>query len=597
MYDFMILGGSLIDGTGKDAYVADVAAKDGKIVAIGDLGGEEAKQTFDAGGKWVTPGFIDAHSHADCMVALCPDFESLTVQGITTVYTGHCGISIAPMVTHYMGTVNDSEAMERVLPPLFSGGSLGDAPVVNAGLFRAAYGQAYGVDLTWGTWADYLAHIERSGVGVNMVSLVGHGAVRHQVLGTDYRRAATTAEIDQMSRLLHDCMESGANGLSFGFDYSPGDYADEREILALAKIVAQFDGIVSAHTQHRKERRGTVNERFQYHQGHRELLEIGLKTGVRVQLSHVRPAYGGLPDDRLIEAASAYVLDMIDEYRNRGVRVGWDVLPHYMEATFFNPMFASKLQAYVEQCGSLASFQEMLHNPEYYRRLYKELEQGINPGVNAMNGINVRRQGWDTMREVNRCSNKEYLGKTISDLAVERHLSSLDMYLQLLAEDVYACGRLRVPEKSRLGLEFFANHPEASFGLDVTGCNYAGCNRETRPDMPPKYIAAHTEFSGMIHHLASGLISRREDAIASVTGRTARNIGLRDRGFIEVGLQADIVIMDWNKLDTNVDYLRPNRAPKGIDHVFVNGQLSAQHGRALNPRAGRVIRNCDRQHA
>jgi N-acyl-D-amino-acid deacylase len=188
MYDLIVRKGTVIDGTGASAFRTDVAVRGGSIAAVGQLDGCQASRVIDAEGRLVVPGFIDSHSHADCMVAQCPDLESLTVQGVTTICTGHCGIGIAPVHDYYMSTFNDEDAVARVIPHLFAGMRPGHVPAVDARPFKEAYKEVYGVDFDWSTWGKYLAHIERTGVGVNMVPLVGHGQLRHQTMGTDYRR-------------------------------------------------------------------------------------------------------------------------------------------------------------------------------------------------------------------------------------------------------------------------------------------------------------------------------------------------------------------------------------------------------------------------
>ena len=165
------------------------------------------------------------------------------------------------------------------------------------------------------------------------------------------------------------------------------------------------------------------------------------------------------------------------------------------------------------------------------------------------------------------------------------------MMLELLRSDVRTCGRLVVAQKDYIGFSEFVNHPDASIGLDTECCNY-DCCMESRPDMPPVYMGSYSDFSGMVWLIKHpDVCVSREKLIASMTGRTAKNLGLRDRGLVREGMRADLLVIDWERLDANIDYIHPNRAPKGIDYVFVNGVLTAEQGKPLNPRAGMVISN------
>ena len=589
MLDFIIKNGTVIDGTGADARRADVGVHNGRIVLVGDLHDAQAAQVIDAGGRVVAPGFIDSHSHADISVIRTPDLESLTAQGITTVCTGHCGMGLAPLNRHYMGMFNDEEALNAIFPPLFAGDCPGRVPVVELEPLREAYLAQYGIPLDWSSFDEFLAHIEHSGVGPNLVPFVPHGPLRIAVMGVDFRRAATDREVSEMCSLLRQSMDAGAHGLSFGFDYQPGDEADKNELLALMRVVAEYDGIVTAHAQYSPRRGSRIIEGFQPIDGYREMLELGLESGARVHISHLRPGYRGMPAPELTDESCRSVMRLFEAYRAQGVRAGWDVLPHYAEAGHYAPMLASQLLPYVEQCGSLTRFQAMLHLPEYRLRLKYELENGLNPGSRSAAGLNAASPGWHSVYEITQCALPGCTGRTIGELAQKRGQPPLDTLLDLLADDVRVCVRIRVPLKSPLGLDCYASYPDAAFGLDVGGCNF-DCQRETRPDMPPRYDGAYSDFCGMVMLLTCGVIGRREDIIAAITGRTARNYGLLDRGQIAEGMRADLVILDWDALDPGIDYITPNRPPRGVDMVFVNGHLTAEKGRMLNPRAGMVVR-------
>lgn len=595
MYDLLIVNGTVIDGTGSEPQRADVAVKDGIICAVGLLKNAQAKQVIDAAGKLVTPGFIDAHSHADITAARFPEMENLTLQGVTTVCAGNCGMGVAPLGDHYMRTMCDEEAIGRIVPPLMTGFiPQMDVQTLPTDQMRVAFQDAYGVALDWSSWAEFNAHLECEGIGANMMCLVGHAMLRVHTMGEDCCRAATQKEISSMCDLLRCCMEEGACGLSYGFDYAPSSFAQEDELLALARVTAEYDGILSAHVQHSPLRHGKMHVGFQPYQGFREFLEIGLKTGVALRVSHLRTPFKPLADRHAASAAAECLLRLFEEYRSRGVRITWDVLPNYPVAGEYAPMLATKLQCYVERCGSLTRFGEMLQNKWYFAHLRKELLQGANTNKDDLYGFDINTPDWDAMWVVTKHIKPEYEGQSIRALAEQKGMEPLDMLLHLLQTDVRTCVRLVVEQKELIGFADFVNQPDATIGLDVGCCNYR-CNMETRADMPPRYQGSYSDFSGMIWLLKHPDIRvSREALIASMTGRTAQQLGLRDRGFVREGMKADLLVLDWEKLDANIDYIHPDRAPLGVNYVFVNGVLSAQDGVPLDVRAGQVIRNRER---
>lgn len=595
MYDLLITNGTVIDGTGSAPFRADVAVSNGVICAVGKLDGAQVGRVVDAAGKLITPGFIDAHSHADITAARFPGMENLTLQGVTTVCAGNCSMGVAPLTGYYMHLMCDSEAMEQYIPPLMTGLTPQmDVQLLAAEEARAAFRDAYGVALDWSSWAEFYEHLERGGIGANMMCLVGHAMLRVQVMGEDCCRAAGEDEISEMCALLRRCMEEGACGLSYGFDYAPGSFAREDELLALAHVAAEYGGILSAHVQHSALRYGRMHPGFQPYQGFREFLEIGRKTGVKLRVSHLRVPFKPVADRHAASAAAGCLLKLFEEYRAQGVQVTWDVLPNYPVAGESRPMLASKLQCYVERCGSLTRFGEMLHNDWYLAHLRKELLDGANTGKDDLYGFDINTPDWDAMWVITKHANGDYMGKSIRALAEQEKRDPLDMLLHLLKTDVYACARLEAGQKDLIGFADFVNQPDATIGLDIGSCSY-GCNVETREDMPPHYLGSYSDFCGMIWLLKHPDVRvSREQLIAAMTGRTAIQLGLRDRGFVREGMKADLLVLDWEKLDPNIDHVRPDRAPMGVSCVFVNGVLCAQDGKALDVRAGQVIRNEER---
>lgn len=245
--DLAITGGLLIDGTGGPARRADLLIAGGEIHAVGAASGEAARQTLDATGCMVAPGFIDAHSHSDTYLLIEPAAPSKVHQGITTEVVGNCGASAVPRLG---GARMPSDWASMTYPR------------------------------PWRTTAEYRAVLEEAGPAVNVALLVGHNTLRAAVMGYE-GRAATADEVARMARLLEQALDEGARGLSTGLLYAPGLFAAPDEVRRLAAVVAGHGGVYTTHM--RSEGRELVAALD-------ETLAVCRETGVRTEVSHLKTA-------------------------------------------------------------------------------------------------------------------------------------------------------------------------------------------------------------------------------------------------------------------------------------------------------------------
>src|SRR6187402_763238 len=213
-FDVLILNGHLVDGTGSPWYAADIGIRDGRVAAIGRLAGAQAKQTIDAKGRVVAPGFIDMLGQSELTVLVEPTLPSKIFQGITTELTGEGG-SAAPL--------NDA---------------IVKADKVDYDHFK--------ITPDWRTLAQYFARVEKQGLGINMAHLVGATQVRRMVLG-DEDTQPTAAQLARMKALVREAMEQGAVGLSTSLQYPPAPYAKTEELIALAAEASKYGGIYATH--------------------------------------------------------------------------------------------------------------------------------------------------------------------------------------------------------------------------------------------------------------------------------------------------------------------------------------------------------------
>jgi len=287
-WSLLIRNGLVIDGSGAPAMRADVAVEGGRVAAVGPGLRGEAQRTIDATGHYVTPGFIDIHSHSDLFYLGCPAAESKVRQGCTTEVVGMCSFSPAPVHPARKETVR-----------AWAGG-------IGARL-----------DVTWETFGQYLDVLRAARPSINIVHMVGHGALRLAAIGPD-SRAATPDDLRAMERLLAEAVDAGAFGYSTGLVYPPSVYASTDELIALARSMAKRGGLYFSHVRGEA---ATLEEAIA------EAIQIGEVGGVAVQIAHVKAAgpenWGKM--DR--------VLRMIDTARARGLDVTGDVYPYNAGST------------------------------------------------------------------------------------------------------------------------------------------------------------------------------------------------------------------------------------------------------------------------
>ena len=277
MYDILIRGGTVLDGSGKPGFRADIGVRNGQIVQVGALSGETARLVLDADGLIAAPGFIDAHSHSDTSFLIDSSGASKLYQGITTEITGNCGDSPFPYPDE-SGDIRQSAS-----------------------------------------FADFLKRFASDGfaMAVNQAPLVGHGVLRRNVIGAEDRRACPE-DIARMQALLKRELDCGAWGLSLGLEYAPGCFADQNELNALGQTVREYDGLVSCHMR---------SEGLRIRAALEEFINVGRASGVRINISHLKL------DNYTVHGHAADVWSIIQGACREGVRVSADVYPYTASCT------------------------------------------------------------------------------------------------------------------------------------------------------------------------------------------------------------------------------------------------------------------------
>ncbi len=522
-FDLIIKNGVIIDGTGAPPYKADIGVKGDTIAAIKDLSGAKAEKILDAKGLYVAPGFIDMHSHSDVGIFKVPIADNYIHQGVTTIVNGNCGYSIAPLTD-----LNKGEYLKRI---------------------RDRYPD---FNITWETFKEYLEAVETVKPSVNIVSLVGHGAVRSAVLGFEPREPGKR-DMKLMKEFVREAMQAGAYGMSTGLIYVPSMYGDTDEIIELARVVARYGGIYATHMR---------NEGLRLIDSIIEAITIGLKSGVSVEISHLKAS--GRPNWGRVDAA----LHLISDYIDRGYDISADAYPYTASSTSLSALLPRDIRS-----GSSEDILERLKDSDIQRRIRERLDNQL---------FEERFLSWRDVLIAYSKNHPEYEGKTLYDIAESLGLDPVDTLLKILMEDELATGMILFGMNEG-DVEKVISHPYVAIGSDSS----VGPFGEGKPH-PRKYGT----FPRVIaRYVREKRLMSLPEAIRKMTSLPARKLGLWDRGIIRPGYKADITIFNYYTIEDTATYENPHSYPRGIAYVIVNGEVTLEEGR-LNKevRSGKVLR-------
>lgn len=542
VYDILIKGGFLVDGTGMPWVKRDVAIARGRIAKVGHIPRARAERVIDARGKYVTPGFIDIHTHSDIGILLDPTCECAVRQGVTTHVIGNCGDSPAPVSDKHR------DLAER----------------------RFAY-YAKGQRWKWSTFKEYLSFVETQGVGINIAALVGHGSVRMAAMGFE-ERPPTPAEMREMKGYVAEAMRAGAFGMSTGLVYPPGCYASTDEIVELAKIVARHKGFYASHIRGERE---TIVEAV------RECIEIGERAGCPVQISHNNPKYGGWGKSKDIQA-------LWEAARDRGIDVTVDNDIH----TDFGPALSHALPQWIQKLGT-EDLIRVLTDKGKREELKAEIMEDKRPAFGP-SGLLVHER-FDRIWLLRCPRNKGLEGKTVAQVAEERRTDAWSVFFDVIAEE----------RDEAVGIFDYQDIEEIKSTIRhplVMICSDGWVLPKEGPAVtPPPYVpCSYGEYPGVLERFVfKEKVMRLEEAIRKMTSMPSARLGLQDRGIVRKGFAADITIFDLPRvrdkasnlfphLDPHQNY--PHQYPEGVDYVIVNGGLAIDEGRCVGTRAGKVLR-------
>lgn len=475
-FDLLIRNAEIIDGTGAPRFDSDIGIEHDRIVRMGDLAGSTARAVIDLAGRVAAPGFIDVHTHDDRLLLSSPEMTPKLSQGVTTVITGNCGISLAP---------SKCPMPSPVLPPL---NLLDDS----------------GAWFRFRTFGDYLSAIRDQPAAINSAALVGHTSLRAMTMKS-LDRPASGAQIAQMRALVDEALESGAMGVSTGLFYEPAIAAPCEEVIEVCRPLSSHQGIYCTHMR---------CEGDQIDASLDETFRVGRELDVAVVISHHkligRANYG----------RSAHTLERIRAAMSEQT-VCLDCYPYAAGSTILSADRAATS------------------------------ERVIVTWSRAL---------------------PEHAGRDLSDIARDLGLPQNEAVARLLPA----------------GAIYFRMHEDDVQRILAFDQTMVGSDGLPHDDSPhPRLWGTFPRVLG--HYSRSLGLFSLEKAIHKMTGLSARNFQLRDRGVLAEGAFADLVLLDPDQIDSGASYESPQQAARGISHVIVNGVTAWSEGRASGSRSGRVL--------
>ena len=538
MDDLHIKNARVIDGSGKDAFNADLTVSQGIITHVGSKIDSSCQNTIDGSGLVVCPGFIDIHTHSDFTLLLEPMAESRVRQGVTTEVTGNCGGSPGPILP------SGQDAFMEYMTDL--------GKHYKSHIPRQEW--------NWQTLDGFYGQLSARGTAVNVAPLVGHSTLRANVMGYE-NRPPEQKEMQQMKHLLQEELEKGAFGLSSGLIYHPGAFAEKDELIELATVVNNFHGLYATHMR--------SEGKFLF-EAVDEALSVARESGVSLQISHLKcetPAMWG---------KSALLLAKIDQARKEGVRVDFDQYPY----TAYHTSLLEIFPLWAKEGGS-SKMMSILSSPTTRQQVVSDMTYPPADWDNPMEGLD-----WHQIQIVGykRPENRALNGLTVAAMAEALRLDPLEAIFQVFCEEKGGLGMI-VFAMSEKDLTAILQHPCGMIGSDGSSVTPYGVTGKspvhprlygTFPRVLGKYVREETVIS-------------LEQAIQKMTGLPAQKLGLKNRGRIAKGMAADLVLFDENIIKDTATFASPHQYPVGIVQVIVNGQTVIINGEHTGKLPGKRL--------
>ncbi|MFF5987578.1 N-acyl-D-amino-acid deacylase family protein [Prauserella flavalba] len=489
----------------------------------GDREIKHAAPEIDCTGAVVTPGFIDIHTHSDLSFIINPSSDSKVAQGVTTEVIGNCGFSAFP--------VKDERRPELIQ-------------------FLRGLGFHH-TDINWTDFEGYAKRLADARPVMNIAPLVGHGSLRIAAAGGSHTSLSTTSMNDAKA-LLRESLDQGAFGMSTGLTYVPSCFAKPNEIHQFAEILNEYDSLYATHSR-------ATSGMTSFH----EAVEVGSRTGAKVQFSHV-----ALNDPRQWGQAGE-VIQIFSSAADAGINIRYDVYPYNASASALSQYLPDWLQY-----GSEHDMRERLADPRHFARARADLAAGLYGNI---------PWHWDkVLISLTGPGDEDLIGKSVEQASQSRGLAPEELCLTLCAQ----YGNL--PQvvlfyRAEADVREFLSDRLAVIGSD------GNAMPTTAPGKPhPRSFGAHAR-------LLQRYVRERGDltlpeAVYKSTHAAAERLGITDRGRIAVGTQADIAVLDFDSIQERATWMEPSRLASGVRHLWINGEQVLASGKLTKARPGRVLR-------
>jgi len=529
-FDLLIRNGTVYDGTGNAPISGDVAIGGDRILAVGAIKDARAKTEINAHGLAVAPGFINMLSWANESLIADGRSQSDIRQGVTLEVLGE-GESMGPLNAN-MRTNMESQQGDLRYP------------------------------VKWRTLAEYLDHLVSLGISPNVASFVGATTVRiHEIGYAD--RPPSERELTRMCALVKEAMQQGALGLSSSLIYAPAFYAKTDELIALAKVAAQFDGIYVSHVRSESSRLLEAVDEF---------LSIAREAKIRAEIYHLKAA--GERNWSKLDA----LLQKIEGARRSGLRITADMYTYTAASTGLD----ASMPPWVQE-GGYERWAQRLRDPDLRARVKREMSAAADNWENlyysAGSPSNILLVGFKNPKL------KPLTGKTLAEVANLRGTGPEETAMDLVVEDgtrVSTVYHLMSEENVRKEIK----QPWMSFGSDAGSMAPEGVflQSSTHP-------RAYGNFARLLgKYVRDEKVISLQEAIRRLTSLPAANLKLKHRGLLKPGLFADVVVFDPAKIQDHATFDAPQQYSSGVLHLFVNGVQVLKDGEHTGAKPGRVVR-------
>ena len=526
----ILRGGTVYDGSGSPGYRADVGIARGRIAAIGDLSGARARDDIEVRGQAIAPGFINTLSWATESIIADPNSESDIRQGVTLEIFGE-GLSMGPL-----------------------------NPAMKLELQSRQHDLTFPVD--WTTLGEYLEFLERRGVACNVASFVGATTLRIHELGFEHREASA-AELARMCDLARAAMREGALGLGSALIYAPASSATTAELTALARAVAEYGGAYFTHL--RSETTGWLAAID-------EAIEIARAAGCHTEIWHLKAAGAGAWPHW------EQAIKRIESARSEGVSLSANMYPYAAGASGLD----AAMPPWVQEGGHDA-WLARLRDPSLRQRLLADMRQSAPEWESLYAAAGSAEQV--LLLGFRDPALRHHTGQTLAAVAAERALSPEECMIELVLED-----------NSRVNAAFFmmseANIrrqlvlPWMGICSDAESLSPRGKFLNHRPH--PRAYGSFARFLGK--YVRDCALLTLPEAIRRVTSMPAQQLRLHDRGSLQLGSFADVVVFDAQRIADHATFEQPHQFATGVSQVFVNGVAVLRDGRTTGARPGRFVR-------